>query len=144
MRSHFDKLRTMCEDLASIRSPPGKDELYVIILGSLPLLCEPYISVLNATLSVLGMVLSTDKLMRTITDEYKCRNIGKGSKKKENAAFSTNEGGGKKREIKVKTWQLQQLWKTWPLGKGLLGGGWWQSWPRPTEKGKGERQEKGE
>ena len=67
MRSHFAKLRMMCEDLASVGSPPSEDEFYAIILGSLLSSYDPYISALNATSSVLGSVLSSDNLMQTIT-----------------------------------------------------------------------------
>jgi len=66
VRSHFAKLRTMREDLASMGSPPGEDEFYAIILGSLPSSYDPYISALNATSSVLGSVLSSDDLMQTM------------------------------------------------------------------------------
>ena len=47
VRSHFAKLRTMREDLASMGSPPGEDEFYAIILGSLPSSYDPYISPLT-------------------------------------------------------------------------------------------------
>ena len=96
VQSHFAKLRAMREDLAAMGSPPSEDEFYAIILGSLPSSYDPYISALNATSSVLGTVLSSDDLMQTISDEYERRNLGKGSKKEENVAFSANDGGGKK------------------------------------------------
>ena len=102
VRSHFAKLRTMREDLAAMGSPPSEDELYAIILGSLPPSYEPYISALNATSSVLGTVLSSDELMQTVTDEYERRSIGKGPKKEDNVAFYTNESGGRKGKLKRK------------------------------------------
>jgi hypothetical protein len=74
---------------------PGDDELYAIILGSLPYSFEPFISALNATSSVLGTILSPNDLMQAFTDEYERRNLGKLSKREEsteNVAFSTNEG----------------------------------------------------
>jgi len=87
----------MREDLASMGHAPGDDELYAIILGSLPYSFEPFISALNATSSVLGTILSPDDLMQAFTDEYDRRNLGKSSKweeSTENVAFSTNEGNG--------------------------------------------------
>lgn len=102
VRSHFAKLRTMREDLAAMGSPPGEDEFYAIILSSLPSSYKPYISALNATSSVLGTVLSSDELMQTVTDEYERRSIGKGTKRGENVAFYTNEGGGRKGKPKRK------------------------------------------
>ena len=142
VRSHFDKLRTMRKDLASMGSPPGEDELYAIILGSLPLSYKPYISALNATSSVLGTVLSTDELMQTITDEYERRNIGKGSKKEENLAFSANESRGKKGKSKRKLGNCNNCGKPghwardcWEEGGGKAGQG-------PQKKGKGKEKEK--
>jgi len=97
VRGHFSKLRTMREDLAAMGHPPGDDEFYTIILGSLPYSFEPFISALNATSSVLGTVLSPNELMQAFTDEYDRRSLGKSSKKEEeNAAFSTEEGNGRK------------------------------------------------
>ena len=97
VRGHFSKLRTMREDLAAMGHPPGDDEFYAIILGSLPYSFKPFISALNATSSVLGTVLSPDELMQAFTDEYDHRSLRKSSKKEEeNAAFSTEEGNGRK------------------------------------------------
>ena len=99
VREHFSKLRLMREDLAAMGHAPGDDELYAIILGSLPYSFEPFISALNATSSVLGTILSPDELMNAFTDEYDRRNIGKSSKKEENVAFSA-DNGGKGRDFK--------------------------------------------
>jgi hypothetical protein len=96
VRAHFAKLRTMREDLAAMGHPPGEDEFYAIILGSLPTSFEPFISALNATSSVLGTVLSADELMQAFTDEYDRRNLGKSSKREENVAFSAAEGSRRK------------------------------------------------
>ena len=93
VREHFSKLRLMREDLASIGHPPGEDELYAIILGSLTYSFEPFISALNATSAVLGTILSPNDLMQAFTDEYDRRNLGKVSKKDENVAFSADDGG---------------------------------------------------
>ena len=96
MRTHFSKLHTMREDLATMGHPPDDDEFYAILLGSLPYSFE-FISTLNAMSSVLGTVLSPDELMLAFTNEYDRRSLGKSSKKEEeNAAFSTEEGNGQK------------------------------------------------
>src|ERR1700712_3217111 len=73
IRTHFSKLRTMREDLAAMGHPPIDEDMYAIILGSLPASYDPYISAVNATLSVLGTSLSADDLMLTITEEYERR-----------------------------------------------------------------------
>jgi len=92
VRAHFAKLRIMREDLAAMGHPPGEDEFYAIILGSLPSSYEPFISALNATSSVVGNVLSPDELMQAFTDEFERRNLGKSTKREENVAFSAAEG----------------------------------------------------
>ena len=65
----------MREELARMGHPPGDDEFYTIILGSLPYSFEPFISALNATSSVLGTILSLDELMQAFTDEYDRQNL---------------------------------------------------------------------
>jgi hypothetical protein len=54
IRLHFDTLRLMREDLASMGHSPSEDDFYAIVIGSLPPSYDPYISALNATSSVLG------------------------------------------------------------------------------------------
>jgi hypothetical protein len=76
--------------------PPSKGDFYAIILGSLPPSFDPYISTVNATSSVLGTSLSPDKLMLTVTEEYKHHVLKqKGAKKEENAAFHAGSSNGK-------------------------------------------------
>jgi len=91
VRAHFATLRTMREDLSSMGHPPTDDDFYAILLGSLPSGYEPFISALNTMSSVLGMYLSSDDLMQTLSDEYDCRNISKTSKREENSAFHAGE-----------------------------------------------------
>ena len=64
---HVSKLRLMRKDLASMGHAPGDDELYVIILGSLPYSFKPFISALNATSSVLETILLPNDLMQAFT-----------------------------------------------------------------------------
>ena len=142
MRSHFTKLRIMHEDLASMGSPPGKDEFYMIILSSLPSSYDPYISALNTISNVLGSVLSSDDLMQMITDEYKCRNLGRGSKKEDNVAFSANNGGERRGKSKQTSGNCNNCKKPghwardcWAEGGGKAGQG-------PQRKSKGKDKEK--
>ena len=136
---HFDTLHLMHEDLASMGHAPSEDDFYAILIGSLPLSYDPYVSALNATSSVLRTFLSPDDLMHTITNEYKRRNLGKTSKQEENAAFHAEDEGrngrsmltcfncGKKGHKKV---------DCWGEGGGKAG-------QAPCEKGKGGSDEKG-
>jgi len=93
VRAHFEKMSQMVEDLASLGHPVNEDDLYAIILASLPPSFEGYISAMSATSSVLGTTLSSNDLFKSITDEYDRRQIGKATKKEENVAFYSNDGG---------------------------------------------------
>ena len=140
IRLHFDTLRLMREDLASMGHSPSEDDFYAILIGSLPPSYDPYVSALNATSSVLGTFLSPDDLMHTITDEYERRNLGRTAKREENVAFTAEVDGhrgrsaltcfgcGKKGHKKADCW-----------GEG--GGKEGQA---PWQKGKGGSDEKGE
>jgi hypothetical protein len=55
IRAHFTKLRTMREELAAMGQTPTVEDLYAIILGSLPSSFDPYISAVSATSSMIGV-----------------------------------------------------------------------------------------
>ena len=57
---HFATLRTMREDLASMGELLTENDYYAIIMGSLPLSYDPYLSAINTTSSVLGTHLSVE------------------------------------------------------------------------------------
>jgi hypothetical protein len=119
VRAHFFKLCTMREDLAAIGHPPGDDEFYAIILGSLPYSFEPFISALNATASIVGTILSPNELMQAFTDENNRRNLGKTPKRDENIAFSAEEGN----ERKVNGWKRGNCYNCGKPGSWEEGGG---------------------
>ncbi|KAI0341106.1 hypothetical protein BDW22DRAFT_1308856, partial [Trametopsis cervina] len=70
VRAHFDKLRTMTEDLAAMGHPPDDNDLYAIVLGSLPSSYDTYTSAITATSAVLGRTLTAEDLMKTVEEEY--------------------------------------------------------------------------
>ena len=71
-----------------------ENDLYSIIMGSLPPSYDPYISTVNATSSVLGTTISANDLMLTLTEEYEHRALKtKGREKDNNAAFYSNNAG---------------------------------------------------
>ena len=92
----------MSEDLAAMGHPLSDDEYYAIILGSLPPIYEPFISALNATATMMRMILASDNLMQAFSDRFEWRSLTKGVKKEENVAFSAIEGGAKKEQKKKK------------------------------------------
>jgi len=122
--------------------PPTDDDMYAIIIGSLPPSYDPYISAVSATSSVLGTSLSADELMSTITNEYERRLLtGKESRKDENIAFHSNAGplkgrkGGPKKDVECFNCHKKGHYKAdcWAEGGGKKGEG-----PRMKEKLKGK------
>ena len=73
--AHFATLRTMREDLAAMGQKLEDTDFYAIVMGSLPSSYDPYISAVNATLSVLERTLSADDLMLTVTEQYERRTL---------------------------------------------------------------------
>ena len=67
---HFATMRTMREDLASMGETLTDNDFYAIIMGSLPVSYDSYLSAMNATSSILGTHLSPDNLMLSITEEF--------------------------------------------------------------------------
>jgi hypothetical protein len=147
IRSHFDTLRTMREDLASMGHSPSEDDFYAIVIGSLPPSYDPYISAVNATSSVLGSYLSSDDLMQTITDEYERRNLGRPSKREENAAFHMEDDGQRGRSA-LTCFNCQKKGHKkvdcWAEGGGKAGQGpWGRGQGRSEENGDGEDRRNG-
>lgn len=104
LRAHFNELRTMRENLASMGHPPTEQEFYSIVLGSLPDAYDTYVSAVLATSSILASSsvsssgLTADELMQTVTEEYDRRTLkSKGRGESKDAAFTANERGGQKK-----------------------------------------------
>jgi hypothetical protein len=70
IHTHFDTLRSMCEDLAALRDNLGDKDFGTMVIGSLPHSYDSYLSTITATLSVLGTKLNPDTLMLSIIDEF--------------------------------------------------------------------------
>jgi hypothetical protein len=70
IRSHFDNIRTMREELASLGTILSEPDFSAIILGSLPKTYDQFLSAVTATASVLKQDLNPEDLMQTIIDEY--------------------------------------------------------------------------
>ena len=70
IRTHFDTMRTMREDLAALGDDFNNEDFSTMLLGSLPWSYNSYLSAVTATLSVLGTKLTPDALMLSIIDEF--------------------------------------------------------------------------
>ncbi|KAJ7608626.1 hypothetical protein DFH06DRAFT_897557, partial [Mycena polygramma] len=56
-------------DLVGMGADPGDENFTAIILGSLPLSYDPYLSAITATSTVMGQTLSPDDLIRGLNEE---------------------------------------------------------------------------
>ena len=104
IRTHFDTLRTMREDLAALGDDLSDEDFGAMVIGSLPRSYDSYLSAITATLSVLGTKLNPDALMLSIIDEFDRRTVKsrQAKDKGKDAAFYAGNGSR----------------KTWKGGKG--------------------------
>ena len=104
VRTHFDNLRNMREELAALSESIPDWDFAAIILSSLPKSYDTYLSTITATLSVLGKEVDPDALILSIINEYNhcsVKNRQMKDKGKSDAAFfaggSSKGGKGGKR-----------------------------------------------
>ena len=101
IRTHFDNIRSMREELASLGAVLGEEDFSAIILGSLPKTYDQFLSAVTTTASVLKWELDPEDLMQTVIDEYDRRSTRQGTHKERSAdaAFfaGNNRGKGGKR-----------------------------------------------
>ena len=98
--THFDNIRTMREELASLRTILSEPDFSAIILGSLPKSYDKFISAVITTASVLKKDLDLEDLMQTVIDEYDHRSTRSGILKEKGSdtaffARGANNRGGK-------------------------------------------------
>jgi gag-polypeptide of LTR copia-type len=101
IRAHFDTIRTMREELASLGTTLDEQDFSAIILGSLPKNYDQFLSAVTATASVLKQELDPGDLMQTVIDEFDRRSTRSGfsKEKSSDAAFfvgGTGNKGGKR------------------------------------------------
>jgi gag-polypeptide of LTR copia-type len=93
VHAHFETMRTLREDLASLGKAITDNDFATMLLGSLPKGYDTYLSAITATMSVMGRTLDPDTLIMTITDEYDRRAIRthQTKEKGKDAAFYAGE-----------------------------------------------------
>ena len=124
----------------------SENDLYAIIMGSLPSSFNNYISAISATSSVLGSHLSADDLMLTITEEYEHRNLkAKFGKKDENVALYSNdsEKGNKGGSSSKKNVECYNCGKKGHIKKDCWAEGGGKEGQGQKQKGKGKSKGKG-
>src|SRR5277367_6214333 len=81
IRTHFDNVRTMREELASLGTSLSDPDFTATILGSLPKSYDQFLSAVTATASVLKKDLDSNDLIQTIIDEFDRRSTRTGASK---------------------------------------------------------------
>ncbi|KAI6017162.1 hypothetical protein BKA83DRAFT_4324944 [Pisolithus microcarpus] len=101
VHKHFDTLRDMREQLASMDQAPTDESFTAIIISSLPNSYQAQIGAVMALSKVTGTVITSDVLMATVLDAYDSRNLGSrkpSNESGEDAAYTTS-GDSKQRRI---------------------------------------------
>ena len=81
MHTHFDNLRTMREELASLGTILSEQDFSAIILGSLSKSYDQFLSAITVTASMLKKDLDPEDLIQTVINEYDCRTAQQGTTK---------------------------------------------------------------
>ena len=98
IRTHFDIVRTMREELVSLGTVLNDLDFSAIILGSLPKSYDQFLSAVTATASVMKQDLDPEDLMQTVVDEFDRRSTRSGGSKDKgqpDAAFYAGESGSR-------------------------------------------------
>ena len=97
IRTHFDTMRTMREDLAALGDDLGDEDFSAMVIGSLPRSYDSYLSAVTAALSVLGTKLGPDALMLSVIDEFDRRTVKtrQSKDKGKDVAFHAESGSKK-------------------------------------------------
>ena len=93
VRTHFDNIRTLREELASLGMILSEPDFSAIVLGSLPY--DQLLSAVAATASVLKQDLNPEDLMQTIIDECDRRSTRQGAPKEKDSDVAFFAGGNK-------------------------------------------------
>ena len=138
VRTHFDTIANLREQLAAMGKTIADDEYASILLGSLPAAYDTTASAMSTTASLTNTTLTPNTVIRLVTDEYDRRALKK-PKDGQDEALGANAGG----KNKNKQGQVQegrrvfQLRKPWPLQVRLLGEGRWEGGAGAEEEGPG-------
>ena len=102
LRTHFDTIQTMREELESLGTILSEQDFSAIILGSLLKSYDQFLSAVTTTASVLKQDLDPEDLMQTIIDEYDRQ--------------STRQGNSKEKAVRLRS--LLEITTLGKLGKG--------------------------
>ena len=94
IRTHFDTIRTMQEELASLRTILSEPDFSATILGFLPKSYDQFLLAVTATASIMKHDLNPEDLMQTIIDEFDYHSTRHGSPKEKGQTDAAFYAGG--------------------------------------------------
>jgi hypothetical protein len=100
VHTHLIKLQTMHEDLVSMVGSINDEDFTLIILGSIPLSYDTFISAMSATLTLLSSSLSPTDLIDAIGDEADRKAIKSPTKPKKGEHNTVFVAGSQSRDWK--------------------------------------------
>ena len=99
VRTHFDNIANLREQLAAMGKTIPDDEYSSILLGSIPSTFEATISAMSTTVALTNVALTPDTVIRLITDEYD-RRVLKAGKQAEGQDEALTADANKKKKSK--------------------------------------------
>ena len=145
IRTHFDTMRTMWEDLAALGEVLTDNDFSAMLIGSLPRSYNNYLSAITATLSVLKKELDPDALMLSILDEFDRRTVTSRQTKDKGRDAAFYAGGGSKKPWKGGKGSKKDVECFNCHKKGHMKGDCWAKGGGKEGQGpRGKRAEKGE
>ena len=70
VRAHFDKMITLCEELASLGHSVSSDDFRAMLLSSVPMSYESTISTMTTSARITGLDLTPEVILTTLIDDY--------------------------------------------------------------------------
>ena len=101
VRTHFDTIANLREQLAAMGKTIADDEYASILLGSLPAAYDATASAMSTTASLTNTTLTPNTVIRLVTDEYDRRALKK-PKDGQDEVLGANAGGKNKNKNKGK------------------------------------------
>jgi len=133
VHAHFDKMITLCEELASLGHSIDPDDFAVMLISSIPMSYDSTISAMTTSAKITHLDLTPDVIMMTLIDDYDRRQSKSGKKSTssgEDAAYSassSNKFSGNCHNCQKKGHKAEDCWEE---GGGKAG-------QRPKRKWKG-------
>ena len=136
VRTHFDSIADLREQLAAMGTTIPDDEYASILLGSIPTSFEPSVSAMSTTIELTGVNLTPNMVIKLITDEYDRRVLKSGKPGGQDESLTADAGKKKsKKDIECFNCKKRGHIKAECYAKG---GGQEGNWPKKQGRNGGQ------